>query len=305
MNTEPMTTAVLGKSVIAVPPVARNADLKWNHVANLKIIRHLEEGGVTTLLYGGNAALAHVAVSEYADLLTFLANSAAADSIVIPSVGPGYGMMMDQARILSDFPFPTAMLLPSRDGTTAAGMAGGVKRFVDRTRRPIVLYLKHDGMIDAATIKRMVGDGLISWIKYGIVRENPSQDPYLSSIVDAVGSSIVVSGMGEQPVIVHVRDFKLAGFTSGCVCIAPRLSTRMLKAVQAGDFTAAEQIRQQFSPLEKLRDAINPVRALHAAVALAGIGETGPITPFWSPINDGDAESIQAAAKQLLELNRN
>jgi dihydrodipicolinate synthase/N-acetylneuraminate lyase len=196
------------------------------------------------------------------------------------------------------------MLLPSRDGTTPAGIASGVKRFVERARRPIVLYLKHDGMIDAATIKRMVDDGLISWIKYGIVRENPSSDPYLSSIVDAVGPSLIVSGMGEQPVIVHLRDFKLAGFTSGCVCIAPRLSMKMLKAVKAGDFAAADSIRQQFAPLEKLRDAINPVRALHAAVALAGIAETGPITPFWSPINDNDSESIQTAAKQLLSLNQ-
>jgi dihydrodipicolinate synthase/N-acetylneuraminate lyase len=150
----------------------------------------------------------------------------------------------------------------------------------------------------------MVCDGLISFIKYGIVRENPIQDPYLKSLVDAVGPSMIVSGMGEQPVIVHLGDFKLAGFTSGCICIAPRLSMKMLKAIQASDWKAAENIRQQFAPLEKLRDATNPVRALHAAVALAGIAETGPITPLWSPINEADQAPIQSAAQKLLELNR-
>ena len=38
----------------------------------------------------------------------------------------------------------------------------------------------------------------------------------------SVDRSLVVSGMGELPAIIHLRDFGLAGFTSGCVCIAPR-----------------------------------------------------------------------------------
>ncbi len=40
---------------------------------NVRIIRNLESGGgVTTLLYGGNASLAQVALSEYAALLSLL-----------------------------------------------------------------------------------------------------------------------------------------------------------------------------------------------------------------------------------------
>ena len=74
------------------------------------MIRHLERGGVTTLLYGGNAALAHVSVSEYATMLTWLSDAAASTTFVIPSVGPSYGLMMDQGAILRDFSFPTVML---------------------------------------------------------------------------------------------------------------------------------------------------------------------------------------------------
>ena len=83
---------------------------------------------------------------------------------------------MDQGEILRDFSFPTVMLLPSRDATTPAGIANGLRHFVDRFGSPVVLYLKHEGMVDVDTVKQMVGDGLISWIKYAIVRENPHDE---------------------------------------------------------------------------------------------------------------------------------
>lgn len=303
MNTQQMTPATLAASVIAVPPLARDANLALNVAENVRLIRHLEAGGVTTLLYGGNAALAHVALSEYAALLSLLTDAVSSRTVVVPSVGPTYGMMMDQAAILRDFPFPTVMLLPSREATTPAGIATGLRRFVDRIERPAVLYLKQDGMVDVETVQRMVNDGLISWIKYAIVRDNPGNDPFLRSLIDAIGPTQIVSGMGEQPAIVHLRDFGLTGFTSGCVCVAPRLSMNLLHALRARDYVEAERIRQQFAPLEKLRDSINPVRVLHAAVSLADIAQTGPITPFWSPVNESDQREIQLAAEDLLRLS--
>src|SRR5215218_10183430 len=125
MDTRLITAATLAGSVISVPPVARNADLTWNAAENQRLIRHLEAGGVRTLLYGGNAVLGHISLSEYGELLTLISESAARDTLVIPSVGPGFGMMRDQAAMLRDFALPTAMMLPSRDGTTPAGIATG------------------------------------------------------------------------------------------------------------------------------------------------------------------------------------
>ena len=63
-----------------------------------------------------------------------------------------------------------------------------------------------------------------------------------------------------------MRDFGLGGFTSGCVCVAPRLSQAMLAAVKNHDWAEAERIRALFEPLENLRNAINPIRVLHQAV---------------------------------------
>ncbi len=303
MNTNPITPETLAASVISVPPLARNSDLSLNAAENEKQIRHLEAGGVTTLLYGGNAILYHMALTEYADFVDMLADIAGGESLVIPSVGPAYGMMMDQASILRDMPFPTAMLLPTRDVVTPAGVATAVRHFVEKVNRPAVLYIKHDGFIDVARVKQLMDDGLLSWIKYALVRDDTSDDGYLRELVDTVGPSRIVSGIGEQPAIAHLRDFGLTSFTSGCVCVAPKLSMQMLRAIKAGDFAKAEEIRQIFAPLEDLRNAINPVRVLHTAVTLSGIATMGPLMPLLSEVGEQDAIAIGAAAKQLLAKN--
>jgi dihydrodipicolinate synthase/N-acetylneuraminate lyase len=300
MQTSPITRATLAQSVIAVPPLARNAGGAIQRDANRRLIQHLEAGGVSTLLYGGNALLYHIAISEYRELLEMLVESSAADTLVIPSVGPAYGTMMDQAEILKEYDFPTAMILPQRDVCTPQGVAVGVRHFVERMGQPAVLYIKHDGFIDVDTVNRLMSDGLLSWIKYAIVREDPSEDDYLRRLIEAVGPDRVISGIGEQPAIAHMQGFGVSGFTSGCVCVAPNLSMQMLRAIQSGDDRLAERIRQTFAPLERLRNTINPVRVLHAAVTISGIAEMGPISPLMSEVNDPSAiEQISAAAATL------
>lgn len=75
MNVSHLSVQEFAVSVMAVPPLARRADLSLDAAQNQKLIRHIEAGGVRTLLYGGNANLYHVAVSEYRDLLDLLADS--------------------------------------------------------------------------------------------------------------------------------------------------------------------------------------------------------------------------------------
>ena len=105
--------------------------------------------------------------------------------------------------------------------------------------------------------------------------------------------------MGERPAVVHVRDFGLAGFTSGSVCVGPRGSQRMLDRMRAGDFAAAERLRERYLPLEDLRDSHSPIRVLHDAVTLAGIADTGPMLPLLTNIEDEWREPIRAAAVAL------
>ena len=303
MNNTSITPEVLANSVIAVPPLARDEDLKVCPIENAKIMRHLEAGGVRTLLYGGNAMFYHIGLGEYAETLAMLQEHAGGDTTVVPSVGPAYGTSMDQAAILRNFDFPTAMVLPARDIATPAGCATGIRKLAEFYGKPIVLYIKFEGYLEPGDAKSLVEDGVVNWIKYAIVREDPGQDDYLSKLVDCVDRSIIVSGIGEQPAITHINRFGVQSFTSGCVCVAPGLSMKMLQALKAGNLEGAESIRQTFKPLEDLRNNINPIRVLHSAVAEAGIAETGPILPLLDEVNDSDRLKIAAVARELLAQN--
>lgn len=299
MKTGPFDPAHLSESVFAVPPLARDESLEVDGDENEKIIRYLESGGVRSLLYGGNAVLYHARLSEYADLLAVLADCAGPETVVVPAIGPAYGLAVDQVDVLSDFAFPTVMLLPSRDIVDQKGIATGIRRLAERLGKPIVLYLKFDRWLDVDLVRSLEADGVISWVKYAVVRDDPSDDDYLRELLDAFPGERMVSGIGEQPAIVHLRDFGITGFTSGCVCVAPQQSTDMLGAIQSGDYETAEQIRRWFTPLEDLRNEINPIRVLHHAVQEAGIAKTGPLPPFLSDLDPADVQRIAAAVATM------
>ena len=303
MNTNPITPEMLASSVIAVPPLARDAELKICATENAKVIRHLEAGGVRTLLYGGNAVFYHITLAEYADTLAMLQENAGAETTIIPSVGPAFGTSLDQAAVLRDFDFPTAMVLPARDIATPEGVATGIRKFAEAYGKPIVLYIKFEGYLEPEHARALMDDGVVNWIKYAIVRDDPARDDYLRQLVDCVDPQRIVSGIGEQPAIVHLRDFGVQSFTSGCVCIAPSLSMKMLEALKAKDYETAESIRRTFESLENLRNAINPIRVLHTATIEAAIANTGPILPLLHEVTDQERANIAEAAKALLAHN--
>ena len=297
-----LTPERLTASVLAVPPLCRGADFSLSETENLKLIGHLETGGVRTLLYGGNANFYHIALSEYDTALSMIAQLSGHDTLVIPSAGPTFGLMMDQAKVLRRHRFPTVMILPQQGITTSAGVETGIRRFVDAAGIPAILYNKSDGYIDVKEAAALARDGIISGIKYAIVRADPAKDEYLRQLLEQVDRRLIISGIGEQPAIAHMRDFGLAGFTSGCVCIAPRLSVDMLDAIRQTQWNSAERIRAIFKPLEDLRNAGNPIRVLHEAVRLAGIANTGPLLPLLTNLgSESHAEVRQAAATLLVE----
>lgn len=285
--------------LIAVPPLARDASGQVCAEQNRLLIRHMEAGGVRMLLYGGNAVFYHLRPSEYAGVLTMLTAAAAEGTEVIPSAGPSYGLSMDQAKVLRDFPFRTVMVLPHQGLNTPDGVATGLRHFAEAYGKPIVVYIKAEGYLTPALTAALVRDGLVSWVKYAIVRADERMDPFLDELTQQLDPALIVSGMGEQPAIHHLRDRKLAGFTSGCICVHPALSAQMLAACRAGDWEEADRIRRIFEPLENLRNEINPVRVLHEAVTLAGIADMGAITPLLSGLDEAQRARVETAAQDL------
>ncbi|MFT0171098.1 dihydrodipicolinate synthase family protein [Paraburkholderia mimosarum] len=304
MNVSPIVESEFASTVMAVPPLARRPDFSLDVEQNRKLIRHMEAGGIRTLLYGGNANLYHVAVSEFRELLDMLADLTAPATRVIPAIGPDYGKMLDQARILAQTQYKTAMVLPLSGITTPAGVEAGLTRIVDTAGIPLTLYIKSEDYVDVDTLVRLIDRGTLIAIKYAIVREDPANDPYLRRLLQSVPASKVVSGMGERPALVHVRDFGLAAWTTGSGCIAPGAIMALLKAAKAGRAQEAQRLYDAFMPLETLRDDISLIRVLHDAVTRSGIADMGPILPLLSQSPAEALPAIGEAAQALLAFEQ-
>jgi len=307
MKTTPVTPEDL-RGVLAVPPLARKAgpgrplDLGETE----KIYKHMAAGGLTRFLYGGNAFLYHVTLAEFEALLGWLA-AIPGEHWAIPSIGPSFGRAMDQAALLKKHRFPCVMALPCADPRDAAGLEAGLRDIADAAGCGLILYLKEENNFGTDkeagldVVARLVDAKICVGIKYAVVRSEPKQDAYLDSLLKRVDRKLVVSGIGERPAIVHMRDFKLPGFTTGSGCLAPALSNAVFDACVAGDYAKAEQHRALFMPLEDKRDAWGPARVLHAAVELAGVAKNGPIPPFISPLAEGPRTELAPIARDLYE----
>ncbi|WP_300304263.1 dihydrodipicolinate synthase family protein [Ferrovibrio sp.] len=299
MKTTPVTAADLSASVLAVPPLARYADLTLNEEANRQLIGYLEAGGVRSLMYGGNANFYNISVGEYAEVLDFLVDAAGPDTWLIPSFGPDYGKLIDQAKILRGSRVPTAMALPQTFPATPEGVEVGLRRAAVTMGKPLILYIKAENYIAPEAAGRLMREGLVCAVKYGVVRADPAQDEYLGRLLDHVDPKLVISGIGERPAITHFRQFGLSSFTSGSVCVAPRGSMAMLAALGCGNWAAAEQLREAYIPLEDLRDGISPIRTLHDAVTLAGIADMGPMLPLMSVLGPEQRAKVKPVALAL------
>ena len=209
MKTSAVTTADLARSVLSVPPLARLGDLTLNADANRALIRHLEAGGVSTMMYGGNANFYNVGLYEYAALLDFLEQTVAPDTWVIPSAGPDFGKLMDQARVLRTRAFPTAMVLPQTFPATPDGSERAIRLFAESYGRPVIVYLKAENFLTPAHVARLATAGLVAAVKYAVVRDDPADDPFLRELLDRVDAKLVISGIGERPAIVHLQKFGL------------------------------------------------------------------------------------------------
>lgn len=301
MKTTPVTPADLAASVLSVPPLARRADFTLDKAENAKLLSHLRTGGVRTFMYGGNANLYNIGVTELRGLADLLIELARDDDWIIPSVGSDFGKALDQVRMLRDFQFPTVMLLPHKAQSTPAGVAIGIGKLADAYGKPVIAYVKDEGYVDAADMGRLVKDGAICAIKYAIVRDNPADDAFLRELVNCVDRGMIISGIGERPAIDHLTKFGLQAFTSGSVCVAPGLSMALLRAIKRGDLAEAQRIRALFMALEDQRDKHSPLRVLHDAVRLAGIANTGPMQPYLTGFTEpAIVGAIEKAAKDLL-----
>jgi len=293
-------------NVFAVPPLPRRAtpDRAIDFDAAEKVAAYIERGGISHLIYGGNAFLYHASLGEFEQLAGWLAGMPAS-RVPIPSIGPSFGHALEQARVLKRHRFAAVMMLPCGDPRDARGLEAGYREIANAAGMPLMLYLKTDDAFGADrnagldAVGRLMDDGVAVMIKYAVVLPDPAKDPYLDGLLWRVDRSKVISGMGERPAIVHLRDSKLAGMTTGSGCIAPRRCREFFDVARDADWTRAEELRSLFMPLEDMRDEWGPARVLHHATELCGIASTGPIPPYVSPLDSERLERLKPVAEQL------
>jgi dihydrodipicolinate synthase/N-acetylneuraminate lyase len=169
-----------------------------------------------------------------------------------------------------------------------------------------MLYLKEetnmgaDLMAGLDVVARLVDEGVCGAVKYAVVRADPARDLYLDELIKRVDRRKVISGIGERPAVIHLRQWGLPGFTTGSGCLAPTLSAAVFSACCAADYAGADRIRSRFLDLEDLRDGWGPARVLHHALELAGIARTGPIPPFVSELSVEERNRLTPVVQELL-----
>ena len=302
-----MTPASL-EGVFAVPPLARTPGKARaiDFEQNSKIVRYIANGGVSRFIYGGNAFLYHLTLDEYEQLLQWQTEINRDGLWLIPSAGPSYGRLIDQAKLLRRFSFPCVMTLPCGDPRDATGLERGLREFTEAANVRLILYLKDetnmgaDLMAGLDVVARLVDEGVCVAIKYAVVREDPARDHYLDELIKRVDRRKVISGIGERPAVIHLRQWGLPGFTTGSGCLAPTLSAAVFSACCAADYAEADRIRSRFLDVEDLRDAWGPARVLHHALELAGIACTGPIPPFVSELSPEQKTQLAPVVQELL-----
>jgi dihydrodipicolinate synthase/N-acetylneuraminate lyase len=294
--------------VFAVPPLARKAGgtRAIDFEQNSRIVRYIANGGVSRFIYGGNAFLYHLTLDEYEQLLEWQGEVQQAGLWLIPSAGPSYGRLIDQAKLLRRFTVPCVMTLPCGDPRDAAGLERGLREFAEAADVRLMLYLKEetnmgaDLMAGLDVVARLVDEGVCGAVKYAVVRADPARDLYLDELIKRVDRRKVISGIGERPAVIHLRQWGLPGFTTGSGCLAPTLSAAVFSACCAADYAGADRIRSRFLDLEDLRDGWGPARVLHHALELAGIARTGPIPPFVSELSVEQRNRLTPVVQELL-----
>lgn len=304
MKTTAVTAADFARSVMAVPPLA--LDSAWNvaPAANRQLIDHIAAGGVTTLLYAGNANVYHLTAAAYTAMAELIAAAAPADTWVVPGIGPDFGKMLNQVAVLRRLNFPTALCLPMAQAIHPQGVETGLRHVADHFGRPLMVYLRVENYLKPEQLGRLVQDGVVCGIKYAIERPDPLVDSFLDNLLKVVDRGIIVSGMGERPAVAHTATRGLAGFTSGLVCIAPKVSQAILRAVQSGDPAKAKTLAQHFKPLEDLRERFGFIRVLHDLIRLAGVADTGPVMPMLAPLDPDELATVQPALAAFLSATR-
>ena len=291
-------------SVVAVPPIALTSDFEIAYDQNAALMRHIEGGGVRIVLYGGNANLYHYGLRLYRDALKMMHAFQTERTSVITSIGPDFGKMLDQAKAIREIGLRNVMLLPTGFPADPAGVANGARRIADELGFGIILYIKREDYVQPDELARLIGEGVVRFVKYAVERDDAAKDRYLDDVLSAIGTNSIASGMGETPIADHLAVRKMATYTSGGVCIAPAAAMSLLSLYKSGQAEEALRLSEPFLEFERVRSRVGGMKALHDGVTLSAIADMGPLLPMVSNVTAAEKPEVQRVVAGLLEAEK-
>lgn len=294
-----LTQADYASSVVAVPPIALQADYSVNAAANTALIKHIEDGGVNIFLYGGNANLYHFGLDDYRAAMEVVKAAAAPNTHLITSIGPDFGKAIAQAPIARELGFKNVMVLPTSFPADPTGVANGVRKIAEAFGDGLVLYLKRENYVNPDDLAKLISERAVSFVKYAVERTDAAVDPYLDAVITAIGTEHLASGMGETPIHDHLAQRRLTTYTSGAVCIAPTAANELLSLYKAGRSKEALDLSAPFLAFEKIRIDLGGLQVLHDSIRLSGIADTGPLMPMVSNLPVDRLQPVKEAVEAL------
>jgi hypothetical protein len=176
------------------------------------------------------------------------------------------------------------MVLPATFPNTVAGAEAGLRRFAEAFGKPIIVYIKAEGYLSPdgqAPGRRRPGG------RHQVRnrREDPTKDAFLSQLCELVDRATSSAASASVRPSTHLRDFGLAGFTTGSGCVGPRGSAGLLAALKPKDYAPRRGAAGPLHPLEDLRDchSPNPGAASRPGAPWAEIADTGPSCALSQP----------------------
>jgi hypothetical protein len=167
--------------VLAVPALCRNADLSLNEARTRSSSATSNRAWTDAALRRKRQPLPRRDERTRRVVVDDRGNRVG-DTLVIPSVAPTFGAMMDQAKIVRRHKFPTVMVLPLVGSTTSSGVEAGIRRIRRRGGRAGAAVHQERRVHRGGRGRQLAESRVISGIKYAVVRRTRPSDPICKSL---------------------------------------------------------------------------------------------------------------------------
>lgn len=261
-----------------------DADAVHRHVS------FLVANGVERLVPGGNTGEFSSLTAGEIVAVTRATRQAARDALVVTGVGGALPAALElTASALAAGADGVMIHHPTHTHVGQPGLEEYYRQLATAAGGRAFLYKRTHRLPDDLVVA-LAGEGAVWGVKYAV-----NDLLAFQRASDRAPASVWLCGTAE----LWAPFFHLlgaAGFTSGLVNAAPRLSVALQAALAEGDLVRAIELRGLAREFEELRaedDAAKNVPAVRSAMALAGFS-TGPPRPPLAPLEEADERRVAA-----------